>query len=159
MMEHLKADERTVLLLREVLNFSYSEIANNIKKSEENCRKIFSRAKQKISVVEGESLNYEENKSIIDRFIEAFQMEHTDTLLELISNNVTLYSDGGGKVTAAIRPITSVTNVLALLYGIIKKAPNDLYFRVNSVNYQPAIVIYINGKFHSIISFYISDKK
>ncbi|KAB7667793.1 RNA polymerase sigma-70 factor [Bacillus sp. B1-b2] len=159
MMEHLVADERVVLLLREVLNFSYSDIANIIEKKEDNCRKIFSRAKHKMSVIKGESLNYEKNKSIIDSFIVAFQIENTETLLELISNNVTLYSDGGGKVTASLRPIVSATNVLALLYGIIKKAPEDFYFEMENINYQPAIIFYMNGTFHSVISFYISHEK
>ena len=107
-MEHLAPDERAVLLLREVLNFSYLEIGNIIEKKEENCRKIFSRAKQKISNIEGESLHYEKNKSIIDRFIQAFQTQNMDALLELLSENVTLYSDGGGKVKAAVRPIESL---------------------------------------------------
>lgn len=159
MMEHLTADERVVLLLREVLCFSYSEIAIMIEKREENCRKIFSRAKQKIADVEDESLNYEKNKAIINRFIEAFQMQNTETLLELISNNVTLYSDGGGKVNAAIRPIVSAANVMAFIYGIIKKAPVDSYFEIKSINYQPAIVIYMYGKFHSVLSFYIRNEK
>ena len=159
MMEHLAPDERAVLLLREVFDFSYLEIANIIEKKEENCRKIFSRAKQKISRVEGESLNYEKNKSIINRFIEAFQTQNTNALLELISENVTLYSDGGGKVKAAVRPIVSLSNVLALLYGVIKKVPEDFYFEVKNVNGQPAVVIYMNGKIHSILSFYISNDK
>lgn len=159
MMEHLTADERVVLILREVLSFSYSEIANMIEKKEESCRKIFSRANQKISVVEGESLDYEKNKLVVNRFIEAFQTENTETLLELISNNVTLYSDGGGKVNAAIRPIASATNVLALLYGVMKKAPKDSYFEIKSINYQPAIAIYTKGKLLSVISFCIRDEK
>ena len=138
-MEHLAPDERAVLLLREVFDFSYLEIANIIEKKEENCRKIFSRAKQKISTIEGESLHYEKNKSIIDRFIQAFQMQNMDALLELISENVTLYSDGGGKVKAAVRPIESRSNVLAFLYGIVKKVPEDFYFEVKNVNGQPAI--------------------
>lgn len=157
MMEHLAPDERAVLLLREVFHFSYLEISNIVEKKEENCRKIFSRAKQKISSIEGESLNYEKNKSIIDRFIQAFQMQNMDALLELISEKVTLYSDGGGKVKAAVRPIESRSNVLAFLYGIIKKAPEDFYFEVKKGNGQPAIVIYMNGKIQSIISFYISN--
>ena len=78
MMEHLAPDERAVLLLREVFDFSYLEISDIIEKKEENCRKIFSRAKQKISSMEGESLNYEKNKSIIDRFIEAFQTQNME---------------------------------------------------------------------------------
>ncbi|WP_226669760.1 RNA polymerase sigma-70 factor [Metabacillus litoralis] len=159
MMEHLTPDERAVLLLREVFDFPYSEIANIIEKKDENCRKIFSRAKQKISLVEGESLNYEKNKSLINRFIEAFQMQNMDALLELISENVTLYSDGGGKVNAAVRPIVSLPNVLALLFGILKKAPEDSYFEIKNVNGQPAIIIYMNGTLQSILSFYICDNK
>ncbi|WP_102273432.1 RNA polymerase sigma-70 factor [Cytobacillus massiliigabonensis] len=159
MMEHLRPDERAVLLLREVLDFPYSEIAAIIEKKEENCRKIFSRAKQKITLAEGESLNYEKNKSIISRFIQAFQTQNMDDLLELVSENVTLYSDGGGKVHAAVRPVISVPNVLALLYGVIKKAPEDFYFEVKSVNCQPAIMIYMNGKLQSILSFDIREEK
>ncbi|WP_163581359.1 RNA polymerase sigma-70 factor [Gracilibacillus saliphilus] len=159
MMEHLTPDERAVLLLKEIFGFPYAEIANVIAKKEENCRKIFSRAKQKISLIKGESLNYEKNKSIITRFIQAFQTENMDTLLELISEDVTLYSDGGGKVHAAIRPVVSLSNVLALLYGIAKKAPEDFYLDIKNVNGQPAIVIYINGALQSIMSFYISNNK
>lgn len=159
MMEHLGADERAILLLREVFDFPYSEIANIMEKKEENCRKIFSRAKHKISRVEDESLNYEKNRLIINRFIEAFQIKNMDALLELISENVTLFSDGGGKVTAAIRPIVSFSNVLSLLYGVIKKAPEDFYFEIKNVNCQPAVVIYMNGKIQSILSFYISNEK
>lgn len=155
-MEHLTPDERAVLLLREVFHFPYIEISNIIKKKEENCRKIFSRAKQKISSIDDESLNYEKNRSLIDRFIQAFQMQNMDILLELISEKVTLYSDGGGKVKAALRPIKSQSNVLAFLYGIIKKVPEDFYFEIKEVNLQPAIVNYMDGKIHSIISFYIS---
>ena len=78
--------------------------------------------------------------------------------MELLSENVTLYSDGGGKVKAAVRPVVSFTNVLALLYGIVKKAPEGFYFEVNNVNGQPAIVNYLNGTIHSVISFYICDE-
>ena len=63
------------------------------------------------------------------------------------------------KSKAAIRPIVSLSNVLALLYGIIKKVPEDFYFEVKNVNGQPAIVMYMNGTVHSIISFYICNDK
>ncbi|WP_057759736.1 RNA polymerase sigma-70 factor [Cytobacillus praedii] len=159
MMEHLTPDERAVLLLREALDLTYSEISAIIEKKEENCRKVFSRAKKKIALAEGESLNYEKNKSMITRFIQAFQTQNMDDLLDLLSENVTLYSDGGGKVHAAIHPIVSVPKVLALLYGVIKKAPDDFYFEVKSVNCQPAIIIYMNGKLQSILSFDIRKEK
>lgn len=159
MMEHLTPDERVVLLLREVLDFSYKEIANIVVKSEENCRKIFSRAKSKISRVEEESLHYERNKSIVNRFIEAFQLQNTDVLLELLSENVTLYSDGGGIVRAAIRPIVTLQNVSAFIFGILKKAPKDFRIEVKNVNGQPAILIYFNGLLNSITSVFIRNDR
>ncbi|WP_114571932.1 RNA polymerase sigma-70 factor [Exiguobacterium flavidum] len=159
MMEHLTPDERAILLLKEVFDFSYAEIADLIRKKEDNCRKIFSRAKQKISDVEGESLDFEKNASLIERFVEAFNMQDMDVLLDLVSENVTLFSDGGGKVTAAVRPIVSVSSVLALLYGVMKKAPEDFFFEIKNVNLQPAVVIYMNGKIQSVLSFYIRDEK
>ncbi|MEK3980309.1 RNA polymerase sigma-70 factor [Psychrobacillus sp. FSL K6-2836] len=159
MMEHLAPDERAALLLREVFEFSYSEIANVLEKKEENCRKILSRAKQKVTGIECESLNYENNKSIINRFIQAFEQQHMNILLELLSENVTLYSDGGGKVRAAIRPIHSLPNVLAFLYGIAKKTSPDYYFEIKNVNGQPAMINYMNSKLHSVISFYIKSDK
>ncbi|OCA83102.1 RNA polymerase sigma factor SigJ [Bacillus sp. FJAT-27225] len=155
MMENLSPDERAVLLLKEVFGFQYEEIAEMVEKKEDNCRKIFSRAKLKIAAVEGESLDYTKNKSIVDRFIKAFQLNNLNTLLELVSESVTLYSDGGGKVKAAVRPILSRTNVLAFLNGIVSKAQSDFTIEVKNVNGQPAIIVYMEGTIHSTISFYI----
>lgn len=155
MMEYLTPDERIVLLLRKVLDFPYATISEILHKKVENCRKLFSRAMQKIAKVEGESLDYQKNKSVVDRFIQAFQNQQTETLLELISENVTLYSDGGGKVKAALRPITSFPSCLAFFNGIIKKATGDIGLEISNINHQPAIVIYMNGFLYGIISFYI----
>lgn len=157
MMEHLAPDERAILLLREVFNFPYEEISAIIGKKEENCRKIFSRAKQKMAEIETESLHYEKNKLLIDRFVQALHMQNMETLLELVSENAIIYSDGGGKVKAAIRPIQSRDHVLAFLYGILKKAPEGFHFQMESANSQPAVVTYINDNIQSVISFYISD--
>lgn len=159
MMEHLTPDERAILLLRDVFDFSYAEIAHFLEKKEGNCRKIFSRAKQKVTKIEGESLNYETNKSVINRFIQAFEQQHMSILLELLSENITLYSDGGGKVRAAINPIHSLPNVLAFLYGIAKKTSSDYYFEIKSINGQPAMLNYMNSQLHSVISFYIKSDK
>ncbi|WP_243291579.1 RNA polymerase sigma-70 factor [Bacillus sp. FJAT-47783] len=159
MMEHLTPHERAVLLLREGFDFSYVEIAKIVEKNEDNCRKLFSRAKQKISAVENESLHYEKNKSMVNRFIHAFQMQNTNDLLELLSEDVTLYSDGGGKVKAAVRPIVSRPNVFLFLTGVGNKVAEDYYYEIKNINGQPSLVNYINGTIHSTVSFYISHDK
>ncbi|AGX02833.1 RNA polymerase sigma-70 factor [Bacillus sp. NRRL B-14911] len=158
-MEHLTPHERAVLLLREAFGFSYSEISRMIEKTEDNCRKLFSRSKLKMAAAEGESLDYQKNLSLIQRFILAFQTERTEDLLELISENVTLYSDGGGKVKAAVRPILTRQRVLAFLQGITRNLSNEVQFTLTTVNGQPAMVNYMNGRIHSTISFSIFEDR
>jgi RNA polymerase sigma-70 factor, ECF subfamily len=159
MMEHLSPDERAILLLKEVFGLQYGEIAKMVEKKEDNCRKIFSRAKRKISAVEGESLDYRKNRKIVDGFIQAFQLQNIAAMLELVSENVMLYSDGGGKVKAAIRPIVSRGNVLAFLNGIVSKALGNFEIDVKNINGQPAIVVFMEGTVQSILSFYILQNK
>lgn len=48
MLEKLSPVERAVFVLREAFVYEYSEIAEIIDKSEVNCRKIYSRVKQKM---------------------------------------------------------------------------------------------------------------
>jgi len=158
MMEYLSPNERAVLLLKQAFDFSYEEIADMLDKTEDNCRKILSRAKQKIAAVEDETLDYESNHSVIQRFIEAFQVHNMEVLLELISDNVTLFSDGGGKVHAATRPVSTRTHVIAFLMGVMKKLPENFNVEIRTVNAQPAILIRIKGTIQSIMSFYITDE-
>ncbi|MFC4402584.1 hypothetical protein [Gracilibacillus xinjiangensis] len=104
-----------------------------------------------------ESLHYEKNISLIQRFIHAFEKESTEDLLKLVSDQVTLYSDGGGKVKAATRPIISSAKVLAFLYGINSKMPSDFRSLLESANGQPCIVNNAGNTLRSTISFYIFD--
>lgn len=159
MMETLSPNERAVLLLKEVFEFAYSDIATMINKSESTCRKLNSRAKQKLSTFTNESLDYTKNKTIITQFIDAFQREDVGTLLTLVSDRITLYSDGGGKVKAAVRPIHSYQNVLAFLSGIAKKATGTFDLRIKNINNQPGIVIHLDGYLYSVISFFITEEQ
>jgi RNA polymerase sigma-70 factor (ECF subfamily) len=49
MFKKLPPTERAVFLLKEVFNFDYSELPDIVGKKSENCRKLFSRAQQKLS--------------------------------------------------------------------------------------------------------------
>ncbi len=157
MMENLSPHERAVLLLRDVFSFSYTEIGDMIEKKGEACRKLYSRSKNKISTVENESLHYDQNKALVNRFIQAFQNNSREDLMELLSDRVTLYSDGGGKVRAAVKPVESSARVIPFLFGIGKQAPEDFYYEIHNVNGQPALLNYMNGGLQSVVSFFIQD--
>lgn len=95
---------------------------------------------------------------MVNQFVEAFQSNKQQDMLELISEKVTLYSDGGGKVKAALRPIFSNERVSAFLYGIKKKSPQDLSIEEATVNGQPGLVCYLGTHLYAVISFNIQQE-
>ncbi|NBI29297.1 RNA polymerase sigma-70 factor [Chengkuizengella marina] len=145
MMEKLTPIERTVFILREALNLDYKEVAQITEKSESNCRKILSRTKQKMNINHDQtSFTYEENKNIVIQFLKALSTENTQQLTQLLSEDVVLYTDGGGKVIAALNPIISRSRVLSFLFGISKKATQHTEIRLANINGQPGFIAYEN---------------
>ncbi|NDI34914.1 RNA polymerase sigma-70 factor [Chengkuizengella sediminis] len=160
MMEKLTPIERTVFILREVLNLDYQEIAEITEKTESNCRKIFSRTKQKINLNQNEtSFTYEENENIVTRFLNALSTENAQQLTQLLSEDVVLYSDGGGKVIAAINPIKSRSRVLSFLLGISKKATQKTEIKLTNINGQPGFIAYENKIPVNVTTYRIENNK
>ncbi|MFY0544904.1 RNA polymerase sigma-70 factor [Brevibacillus sp. H7] len=158
LMESLSPVERAVFVLREVLDFGYKEIAEMTAKEEASCRKIFSRVKQKLDhELPDEKIDYEHHKQLLEAFLKALQTENTNSLLELLSADAVLYSDGGGRVRAAIQPIQSREKVIAFLLGIAKKAPADTRIQLATVNGEPGIVTCTGDGPYSVLSLNLRD--
>ena len=89
----------------------------------------------------------------MEGFLHASLEGDMEALLELLSEDVTLYSDGGGKAQAALRPIYGADRVVRFLSGILKQAPPDLAVRQTRVNGRPGLVGYFgDGSPQSVVS-------
>jgi RNA polymerase sigma-70 factor (TIGR02957 family) len=126
LLERLTPAERAVFVLREALCFDYPAIAELTDKSEQNCRKIMSRAKAKMGITEEDLLEHGAvQQQWIEQFLGALSQGKVDEVLSLLHEDAILFSDGGGKVTSAIRPIQSAGRVVQFLLGIIRKAEQE----------------------------------
>lgn len=118
MLERLTQIERVVFVLREALGFEYPEIAELLGKQEANCRKLMSRAKSKMGISEGEPITAEATeREWVRRFLTSFEQGNIDEILSLLTEDVLLVSDGGGKVLAFTRPIQARDQVARILAG------------------------------------------
>lgn len=94
----------------------------HIEKTEVNTRKIYSRAKQKLQKdIPVYPQNSEGVDLLADAFIKAASTGKFQELIELLTEDVVLVSDGGGKVRAAVHPIITKPRVAAFLTGISAK--------------------------------------
>lgn len=161
LLQQLTWVERAVFVLREVLQFEYDEIGEIVGKSSTNCRQIFHRAKGAIATSSGESTEEtakpEKLKHIIDQFVLALSTGNVGQVVSMLKSEASLYSDGGGKVTAAIRPILGAERIAQFLFGLLSKVPPDYAFRILSINGQPGIVSYIGGKPNNVMTFHIKE--
>ena len=143
LLESLTPVERAVFLLREVFGYEYAEIAEIVGKGEANCRQISRRARASVAARRprfGRSPGQEER--LMKGFVEACSAGDMDGLLAVLAEDVTLWSDGGGKARAARNPVYGAANVARFLIGALRKAPAGLAVRPTRVNGGPGLVGY-----------------
>jgi RNA polymerase sigma-70 factor (ECF subfamily) len=160
LLEKLTPQERAVFILREVLEFQYSEIAEMLGKTETNCRQILSRAKGKIAAGKPEpAIDYAEQQKLLNDFIQAVTTENKERLLTLLETDIILYSDGGGKVPAALHPIAGAERVIPYLLGLIKKVPAGFRYQLANINGRPGVILWVGQQVDSILSFKTNGSK
>ncbi|HSP06849.1 MAG TPA: RNA polymerase sigma-70 factor [Acidobacteriota bacterium] len=144
LLETLSPVERAVFLLREVFEFEYDEVARILGKSEPACRQLLKRAKERLSL---RPRRFEPSKTqtelLVQRFMETTATGDLQGLLALLTDDIRLMSDGGGKVVAALNPIHGPDHVARFLIGVTQKfGVLERAVQVTSANGQPALIVY-----------------
>jgi RNA polymerase sigma-70 factor (ECF subfamily) len=159
LLETLTPMERAVFILRDVFDYEYAEIAEIVDRSEDSCRQIAHRAKQHIAARRPRfSTSPEKRKELTTRFLEACALGELEGLTALLSEEIVLMSDGGGKVRAARRPIVGSEKVARFVLGILKKAPEETAMRVVWVNGQPGVALYEREVPSSLLTLDVGDQ-
>lgn len=163
--EQLNPVERAIFILREVLEYDYETIAEIVQKKEDNCRKILSRLKKSLPELE-KQMAVEQGKTdheqVISSFISAIQQGNITQLMEVLQEDVVYYADGGGKVTAALKPIYGDTRVRQLLIALATKfLTNREEYSIMQieVNGSTGIVIMHEKKVIVVMSFEFEENK
>lgn len=145
MLERLSPTERAVLLLHDVFDFDYSEVARIIDKSEVNCRQLLTRAKKHIGEPRARfDVDPVQADRLLNRFIDATRAGDIDGLLGVLAEDITLWADGGGKVPgAALRPIQGADAVARFVVQRARTGASlGRVLRPTLINGQPGFVIY-----------------
>jgi RNA polymerase sigma-70 factor (ECF subfamily) len=160
LLQQLSWIERAVFLLREVFEYDYQEIAEMLGKSEANCRQIFHRSKRSLQNHSVETITSNEKTSaLVNQFVHILSSGNVSQLLNILSSDAILYSDGGGKVQAAINPVLSAERIIRFLSGLNSKMPVGYSINLSLVNGQMGIVLYMKSKTFAVLSFEIRNEK
>jgi RNA polymerase sigma-70 factor (TIGR02957 family) len=118
MLERLTPAERAVFVLREAFSYGYREIAELLDLSEANCRQLHHRSRQRVSGVRRFDPPAAARRLILERFLRAAQHGDLAGLEQMLAADVVAWADGGGRVTAALRPVAGVAKVARYVAGL-----------------------------------------
>jgi RNA polymerase sigma-70 factor (TIGR02957 family) len=164
LLETLSPEERAVFLLKEVFDYDHADIAETLGTSAANSRQLLHRAREKLhdvtaGVPDGTasvkaSATFA-SREVAERFAAAFYAGDAAGFAGLLAEDVTFVSDGGGKVTAARRPLAGRDTVVHLLVGIHRGAralgvASAASVTPLEVNGEPAVAVRLAGRLDSI---------
>jgi RNA polymerase sigma-70 factor (ECF subfamily) len=158
LLESLNPLERAVFLLHEVFDYEYEEISSIVGKSEANCRQIARRARQSVAARRPRfERSLEKENRLTERFIEACMSGDMEGLLELLSEDVTLWSDGGGKVAASPYPIYGAERVARFLVGVLRTVPPGFFAHPARINGGPGAVGYVDDNPTGVVALDVAE--
>lgn len=142
-LETLSPTERAVFVLREVFDVGYDEIAAAVDKSPAAVRQIAHRARTHVSERRPrEDVTTAERDAVLARFLVAAATGDLQSLLDVLSPDVVLVTDGGGLKKAALRPILGRDKVIRFLEAV---APPGVDADLVVVNGRPAVRLVVDG--------------
>lgn len=155
-LERLSPVERAVFLLADVFGEPYSAIASVVDRSEDACRQIATRARQRVrdehrrvAPVAGAVSATE----LVQRFLAACAFGQVDDLRDLLHDDVVLVSDGGRSVHAARRPVVGIDRVSRFLVNVTGRLTGDVAVDVREVNGEPGLVVSRGGDVTMVMAF------
>jgi len=154
-LETLGSTERAVFVLREVFDLPYEEIAAAVDRTPENVRQIARRASAHVAARRPRThVTADERTEVVARFQRAVTEGDLQQLLDVISPDVVLVSDGGGKVSAARRPIEGRDKVLRFLAAVM---PAEVTMETQWVNGELGLVFREAGVITSVATAVVED--
>jgi RNA polymerase sigma-70 factor (TIGR02957 family) len=144
LLESLSPEQRAVLLLHDVFDYGYREIAGIVGKNEDNVRQLATRARR--HVTEGRprfQTSREQQHELTERFFAAAEQGDLAGLEALLAHDVELHGDGGGKAPALARSLHGRSRVARAVSGWVGRLSRlpGVSFRFVEVNGGPGALV------------------
>jgi Sigma-70, region 4 len=149
LLESLSPEQRAVLLLHDVFDYDYPQVAEIIGKSQDNVRQLATRARRHVEQRRPRfQTTREQRDELAQRFFAATKQGDLSGLEALLAHDVKLTADGGGKVPALARTLRGRSRVArALINYLVRLAASTpgVSLRPVEVNGSPG-ALYLDAQ-------------
>ena len=159
LLERLTPKERAAYILHDIFSMSFAEVSAALGITNENCRKLASRARKMIAAEQVRHVPTEEvQRQLLDGFTRALSTGDAGPLANILTQDATLRADSGGKVVAIREVLKGPADVVEFVASTLSKAWHGLPRQTMRANGQCALLIGTASDPVAVISFAFSDK-
>jgi RNA polymerase sigma-70 factor (TIGR02957 family) len=156
-LETLGPTERAVLVLHEVFDVPYEEIAEAVGKTPAAVRQIAHRAREHVAARRPRmTVSRSEQQQVVDRFLAALAGGDVQGLMDVLAPDVVVVADSGGLAPAALRPVSGQWRVANAFSRFAALAPN-VAITTPLVNGAVGVRVDPGGEFDTAITFVVED--
>lgn len=124
-LERLSPLERAAFLLHDVFDQPFDSIGETLGRSAAACRQLAARARSHVRAARPRHVvSADEGARIVSAFSAAIRDGDLDGLRGMLAADATLYSDGGGRIAAALHPIHGADRITRFFIGVARKFGN-----------------------------------
>ncbi len=145
LLDEMTPAQRVSFLLHDVFGYSFPEIADIVGRTPAACRQLASAARRRLREARPVPSPAAERAVVVRRFKDAWRSGDVAALIELLDPSAVAIVDGGGRVSAATRPIEGAEQVARFLAGLNTRMAS-LTVLERTVNGQPGLVTTLDGQ-------------
>jgi RNA polymerase sigma-70 factor (ECF subfamily) len=157
-LESMTPAERVAFILHDVFRYPFAEVAEIVGRTPAACRQLASSARRRTRASQTPAAPTAQQAGIVRDFKQAWQAKDIDALIGLLDPDATAIGDGGGLVSAALRPVEGGEQVARYYVDLATRAP-DLTILERTVNGQPGLVLQQDGVTGTVMAFDVAGDR
>jgi len=152
-LEAMTPAERVAFILHDVFRYSFAEVAEIVGRTPAACRQLASSARRRVRAAQAPLAPAAGQTGVVRDFKRAWEAGDIGALIGLLDPGVTMTADGGGLVSAQLRPIEDAEQIARYLVDLADRAFGDVTLLEHAVNGQPGLVAQQNGVTVTVFAF------
>jgi RNA polymerase sigma-70 factor (ECF subfamily) len=157
-LDSMTPPERVAFVLHDVFGYPFADVAEITGRTPGACRQLASSARRHVRASQAPATPTVQRAGIVRDFKQAWEAKDIGALIGLLDPGATVIADGGGQVSAALRPIEGGAQVARYVVDVADRAPNVTILE-RTVNGQPGLVAQQDGVTVTVFAFGIAGGK
>ncbi|MEV4575123.1 RNA polymerase sigma factor SigJ [Nonomuraea jabiensis] len=156
-LESMTPAERVAFILHDVFRYSFAEVAEIVGRTPVACRQLASSARRRLRDAQAPTAPAA-RPGIVGDFKRAWEAKDIKALIDLLDPDARAVIDGGGLVSAGLRPIEGSEQIARYLLAIAGMSPGMTILE-RTVNGQPGLVAQQDGVTVTVAAFDVTGDR